>query len=66
LAEHVAVTHEELEEWSSDPEGFIRCGQPEKVIPHPDLPQLESGPDADKPVGVGLLLCAHISWSIYI
>jgi hypothetical protein len=25
VLKYVALTHEELEEWSSDPEGYIRC-----------------------------------------
>ncbi|WIA23852.1 hypothetical protein OEZ85_013510 [Tetradesmus obliquus] len=47
VLKYVALTHEELEEWSSDPEGYIRSIE------------VESGPDADtpRPVGVGLLLC---------
>eukprot|EP00878_Enallax_costatus_P026536 GHUV01028481.1.p1 GENE.GHUV01028481.1~~GHUV01028481.1.p1 ORF type:complete len:196 (+),score=59.09 GHUV01028481.1:444-1031(+) len=47
VLKYVALTQDELEEWSSDPEGYIRSIE------------VESGPDADtpRPVGVGLLLC---------
>lgn len=47
VAKYVALSREELEEWQSDPEGYIRSLE------------LEAAPDADtpRPVGVGLLLC---------
>lgn len=47
VAKYVALSQEELEEWQSDPEGYIRSLE------------LEAAPDADtpRPVGVGLLLC---------
>lgn len=47
VAKYVALSPDELEEWQSDPEGYIRSLE------------LEAAPDADtpRPVGVGLLLC---------
>jgi hypothetical protein len=47
VAKYVALSSDELEEWQSDPEGYIRSLE------------LEAAPDADtpRPVGVGLLLC---------
>jgi len=47
VAKYVALSSDELEEWQSDPEGYIRSLE------------LETAPDADtpRPVGVGLLLC---------
>lgn len=47
VAKYVALSREEIDEWTSDPEGYVRSLE------------LESAPDADtpRPVGVGLLLC---------